>query len=254
MSAMHSQADRGYPNWVSAAGGLVFFGAFARRASVWLLRLAWVLGCTVALSAPYPRQVLRQLLIPGAQGQSPQFDVNHLDALLRDLGRNAGDYPARFDSTDDRLRARSDAIALMRLMGQLFAETRSDQLLLRMGALGALAHNLELPQGAEYAQRNYQRLLGMQPDHPLANYQYGRFLAASARPQEALPYLQSARRQGVAGSDWALGLAYLGLGNRELALHHLECHQRQEPGDQRAGQLMEAIRAGKVEVRQKRGP
>lgn len=54
-----------------------------------------------------------------------------------------------------------------------------------MGVLGTVAHNLDAPGGAAFAQTQFERLLKANPDHGAGNYPYGTFLAGTGRPKEA---------------------------------------------------------------------
>ena len=87
------------------------------------------------------------------------------------------------------------------------------------------------------------------PAHAGGNFQYGTFLGTTGRAKEALPYLVKAKDKGVISALYAIGMSHLMLGDKALALENLQAYQKAVPGDSSVGKLIEAVRAGKVEVR-----
>ncbi len=82
---------------------------------------------------------------------------------------------------------------------------------------------------------------------------YGTLLAGVGKPKEALPYLEKALAVGVADAAYAIGIAYLTLGDKERALRNLEDYKARNPGDTSVDKLMDAIRNGKVEFKRSPG-
>ena len=99
----------------------------------------------------------------------------------------------------------------------------------------------------------FQRLLAATPSDPRGNYMYGTLLAGVGKPKEALPYLEKALAVGVADAAYAIGIAYLTLGDKERALRNLEDYKARNPGDTSVDKLMDAIRNGKVEFKRSPG-
>ena len=113
----------------------------------------------------------------------------------------------------------------------------------------AVSHNMDIPGGAAYAQTHFERSLKTDPSHPAGNFQYGTFLGNAGRAKEALPYLFKAKDKGVVPALYAIGMSHLMLGDQALALENLQAYQKAVPGDAAVGKLIDAVRAGKVDVR-----
>lgn len=216
-----------------------------------VLLLLLTICCTLAHAAEYGRYDLTQLAkanAPPAQGAT--LDVSLIDRLLADLQQHAGNYPPRFDSPADAQRAQAVAKTLMGVLGATFSAGQAPpDLLLRMGMLGAVSHNMDVPGGAAFAQTHFERLLKNDPAHAVGNFQYGTFLGNTGRAKEALPYLIKAKDKGVIPAMYAIGMSYLMLGDKALALENLQAYQKAVPGDAAVGKLIEAVRAGKVDVK-----
>lgn len=184
-----------------------------------------------AHAADYSRYDLNQLVsqnAPPAKGAT--LNMALVDQMLSALQQHAGNYPPKFDSPADMQRAKADA-------GKL------------MGMLGAVSHNMDIPGGAVYAQTHFERLLKTDSAHPAGNFQYGTFLGNTGRAKEALPYLVKAKDKGVIPALYAIGMSHLMLGDQALALENLQAYQKAVPGDASVGKLIEAVRAGKVDVK-----
>lgn len=208
-------------------------------------------------AAEYGRHDLTRLLKPNPQpGGGTMMNISLLDRLLGDLGQHAANYPPNFDSAEDAARAKQDAIVLMDLLAAAFfkVSTPPPEVLLRMGMLGAIGHNLDAPGAALYAQAQFVKLLNASPDHAAGNLHYGTFLSATNRPQEALPYLTKAQEKGVVSAMYALGMTHLALGNTAKALESLQAYQKAVPADTSVPKLIEALRSGKLELRKSGAP
>ena len=207
--------------------------------------------CMSAQAAAYGRYDLSQLArqnAPPAQGAS--LNLALVDQLLADLQQHAGNYPPNFDSAADAQRAHADAAKLMGMLGAIFsAGVAPPDMLLRMGMLGAVSHNMDVSGGAAYAQTHFERLLKVDPEHTVGNFQYGTFLGNTGRAKEALPFLIRARDKGVIPALYAIGMSHLIVGDKALALVNLKAYQKAAPGDAAVGQLIEAVRTGNVEVK-----
>ena len=187
-------------------------------------------------------------------GRKYGLDGVYLDRMLNDLSVHAKNYPPQFDSGEDRQRAEHDVKALAGMLDiALGGPTQNPDLLVRAAALQGIAHNLDIPGSAEKADALFRKLLAAQPGDARGSYLYGTFLAASARPKEALPHLDRALAAGVADAAYTLGMVHLSLGNREQALRSLEDYKRRKPDDASVDRLIEAIRNGKIEIRNRPG-
>jgi hypothetical protein len=204
-----------------------------------------------AQAADYGRYDLTQLVqknAPPAKGAT--LNLVLVDQVLSALQQHAGNYPPKFDSPSDAQRAKADATKLMGMLGAVFsAGSAPPEMLLRMGMLGTVSHNMDVPGGAAYAQTHFERLLKVDPAHAGGNFQYGTFLGNTGRAKEALPYLVKAKDKGVIPALYAIGMSHLMLGEKALALENLQAYQKALPGDAAVGKLIEAVQSGKAEVK-----
>ncbi len=223
--------------------------------SLWVPRLLAALvlyvSASSAFAVEYGPHDLRRLLVPNAApATGGRLDIRFLDSVLQDMRRHAINYPPKFDSPRDQQRAQQDATALIGMLGAAFsAGPVPEDMLLRLGMLGAMAHNLDVPQGAAFAQAYHLRLLKLHPEHALGNCQYGTFLAGSGKAAEALPYLHRAKAKGISPAIYGLGITYLALGDKVKALEHLVEYQKTVQNDELLEKLIDGVRSGKVEIR-----
>lgn len=188
-----------------------------------------------------------------AAGKKYGFDGAYLDRMLADLSAHAMTYPPQFDTPQDRQRAAQDVTTVSGMLDILLnGPAPSPELLVRAATLNSIGHNLDLPGAAAKADALFLRLLAAAPSHPRGNYLYGTFLAGTGKPREALPYLEKALSVGVSDANYALGMAYLTLGDKERALKSLEDYKRHRPNDGSVDQIIDAIRSGKVEFKRSR--
>jgi hypothetical protein len=218
--------------------------------------LVCLLLCGAALAAPYGTYDLRGAIVPEdvAANRPEAADGAYLQRVISDLYDHAGSYPPKFDSKQDQDRAQRDATVLLKAM-PLFAEDQpTDQTLqYATAAIGAVAHNMDIPGGDAVAMKYFGRLLALNPEHPMGNHLFGVHLAGSNRARQGLPYLLKAQSLGVVESSYSLCMAYLALGDRPTAIANLERFVAQRPDDQKAAKLLQALRdeRTRVEVKNK---
>lgn len=203
-------------------------------------------------SKPYGHYDLRRLLTvtETPAGRQRALDGAYLDRMLSDLSTHAKNYPAHFASPEDKARAIKDVQLLSGMLDIVVNEPNPDpELLVRAAYLNSMGHNLDIAGTAVKADNLFQRLLAGSPASPRGNYLYGTFLANTARPMEALPYLDKARELGIVEAIFALGMAQLTLGDKEQALGRLEEYRRLAPGKPHLDQLIDAVRNGRIEFR-----
>lgn len=177
-------------------------------------------------------------------------DLRSLDEMIADLARHAMHYPPHFDSTEDVQRARADVANALKLLGVLASNPQlPPQILLRIARLASLGHNLDVPMTGREASATYLRLLALAPRNGGLNFEYGNFLAGTAQPERAIPYLEKAKSSGIANADYPLALVYAATGNRTLALKNIESYLKRVPGDADAAKIRDAIRSGHINVK-----
>lgn len=207
-----------------------------------------------ALIAPevwaYGQHDLTQVVrtVEGPQGRKRQLDMGVVNAIIGDLARHAHTYPTQFKDDKERQRATQDAGNLSGMLNILTSSgSVQPELLLSVGRLNAMAHNLDVSGAAQRADAAFQQLLMNQPEHPQGNYEYGLFLASSSRPKAAIPYLEKAMTQGVDAAPYTLDLAYLALNDKRKALESFHGYTKKHPEDGIAQRLTKTIREGYVD-------
>jgi len=221
------------------------------RARLFLLACSSLISLP-ALAASYgaydPQRLLTTTETPA--GKKHGLDVVYLDRMLGALAAHARNYPPQFDSPQDRQRAAQDVKVLAGMLDAVLnGPNPHPELLLRAGLLNSMGHNLEFPGSAEKAAAAFGKLLQADPAHARGNLHYGIFLAGSARPRQALPYLEKAAA-GLPEASYGLGMAWLSLGDKQKAIEHLTAYQQRSPRDTAVAGLIEGIRNGKVELKQ----
>ena len=186
-----------------------------------------------------------------ATGQhSVTINFSLLDQLLADLSIHNNNYPAQFDTAEDRQRAVRDVIAVSKILDILLDNPSPNaEVLLRAAEVNGIGHNLDIPGAGEKAMTDFTALLNRSPDDPRADYLYGKFLVSAGKPREAIPLLEKAKATTALNADWTLGLAYLALNARAKALESLEEYVKRVPNDKNAAKLIDAIRNGAVEFK-----
>lgn len=207
----------------------------------------------VSLAAAYgtydPKRILTTTETPA--GKKHGLDGAYLDRMLGDLSSHGRNYPPQFDSPQDKQRAVQDVKVLSGMLDVMVAGPNPHpELLLRAGMLNSMGHNLDIPGSAEKATASFSKLLAAEPAHGRGNLHYGTFLAGSARPKEAIPYLEKAVAAGLFEASYGLGMTWLSLGDKQKAIEHFTAYQQRNPRDTQVGRLIEAIRSGKVELKQ----
>jgi TolA-binding protein len=215
-----------------------------------VLFFAFLMSANIVFAAPYGQYDLKSLVIQ--KDGKTTFDVQKFGQILGDLDIHAAQYPPKFDSKSDQERATRDAAMLSNMMDVLVdAPNPNPDLLLRTAFLNSIAHNLDVAGAAQKASAQYKQFLVMYPTDPKANYLYGLFLVGSGNPKESIAPLSVAQKAGMAPAEFALGFAYLSLGEQKTALSYFESYQRKVPSDTRVAELIGAVKAGKVEFKSK---
>ena len=186
---------------------------------------------------------------PGGQ-HSMTFNLPALDQILGDVGSHAELYPPHFDSGEDRQRAEQDVSEIAKLLDPLAGNfSANSEMLLRLGYLHTLGHNLDIAGSDKKAVDAFTALLARFPDVRRGNLRYGMFLATTTKVADAIPYLEKAKSLGVLAAEYTLGMAYAATGDRGKALDNLESYSKRVPGDENVVKIIDAIRTGNVEIK-----
>ena len=218
-----------------------------------------LLACAAVFAKPYPKyDVVKSVL------HDQGFDGDAADRIREDLADHAGEYPPKFDNEADRKRAEKDAVTLARLYSGLLeqkivTEKQPEQyrsVLHSIARLSWIAHNLDVPNAAAYADQHYRMLLAVVPQKQRAGMQgeYGSFLASIGQTDAAVKMLNEAVQGGSERSRLPLGMALLSQGKKSESLKQLRIYVKKYPEDKRAADLIDAVENGRFEVRRAEMP
>ena len=218
-----------------------------------------LLACATVFAKPYPKyDVVKSVL------HDQGFDGDAADRIRENLADHAGEYPPKFDNEADRKRAEKDAVTLARLYSGLLeqkivTEKQPEQyrsVLHSIARLSWIAHNLDVPNAAAYADQHYRMLLAVVPQKQRAGMQgeYGSFLASIGQTDAAVKMLNEAVQGGSERSRLPLGMALLSQGKKSESLKQLRIYVKKYPEDKRAADLIDAVENGRFEVRRAEMP
>lgn len=122
-------------------------------------------------------------------------------------------------------------------------------MLLRLGYLHTLGHNLDIADSDKKAVDAFTALLVLSPDDRRGNFRYGMFLATTTKVADAIPYLEKAKTLGVVVADYPLGMAYVAVGDRAKALENLETYSKRVPSDGNVVKIIDAVHKGSIEIK-----
>ena len=110
-----------------------------------------------------------------------------------------------------------------------------------------LAYKFGFAASGPQAMALYQKLMARTPDDPVANFQYGSFLAENdtLRPQ-SVPYLEKAVSLGMKKANYTLGITYIAMGQNEKGLGYLQQYSTDYPNDLQAKSLIAAVKSGAI--------
>ena len=218
-----------------------------------------LLACATVFAKPYPKyDVVKSVL------HDQGFDGDAADKIREDLADHAGEYPPKFDNEADRKRAEKDAVTLARLYSGLLeqkivTEKQPEQyrsVLHSIARLSWIAHNLDVPNAAAYADQHYRMLLAVVPQKQRAGMQgeYGSFLASIGQTDAAVKILNEAVQGGSDRSRLPLGMALLSQGKKAESLKQLRAYAKKYPQDERAAKFIDAVENGRFEVKRTEMP
>lgn len=219
---------------------------------IFLLTLSMLLTFPLAYAKEYGNYDLKRMLTVSESPSGKKYGVDnkYLDRMLSDLALHAKNYPPQFDTPQDLQRATRDVKNLSGILDILVnVPSPNPEFLWRAGFLNSMGYNLNISGSAEKTSASFQKLLAASPSDPRGNYMYGTFLAGASKPKEAIPYLEKAISVGVIDAAYALGMAYLILGDKKRALVNLENYRQRNPSDNNITKLIDGIRNGKVEFK-----
>ena len=179
------------------------------------------------------------------------LNPRYLDLILSDLASHVTTLPPVFDSVADQDRATDDVNSLITLLDRPASIKGTDpNILLRAAFVNSMGNTLAIPGTFKKADKYFKLLLAAIPNHPQGNYLYGKLLAGSEKPLEALPYLEKALATGLTDAEYGIGMVYLASGDTKNALARLTHYKTTTPDDPNIDKLLEDIRTGKIDTTQ----
>lgn len=205
-----------------------------------------------AYAKPYPKHDLSKIVTPN----SVNFAV--AEQIYQDLSRHAQMYPTTFDNARDKALATAESKELSRIFNSLLhtkiitpQHEAYLQILHRAARINWMAHNLDVPQAAAYADRHYQTLLSAVSGKEKAAVlgEYGNFLASVGQTDKAVALLKQSVQAGNAAAKKTLAMALLAQGKQNDAERNLREYVKAHPQDTDAKKILQAVQAGRVEVK-----
>jgi TPR repeat protein len=216
---------------------------------VFLLATALAFGSPTAQAKPYGNYEPTKIIKKSESGSGGSLDLLYADTILQDLRSHAESYPTQFDNDQDKARASRDLTSLLGMLEVIGKEPNAPiDIWLRLGILGHIGYNLDIPQTGNAALYYFGKVLEAQPKHPMGNYRMGLFLAQSNRLPQSVKFLEAAKSLGYSSAFYTLGMIYVSMKDNTKALENLSAYQSLFPGDKNAAQLIEAIKQGKVTI------
>ncbi len=184
-----------------------------------------------------------------AQGKVvSSLNVGVVDYFLGVIAGYANAYPTQFENDDQRADVTGKLRRLATLLGELDTGDSVDVNILRREAYAyELAYKFGFAASGPQAMALYQKLMARTPDDPVANFQYGSFLAENdtLRPQ-SVPYLEKAVSLGMKKANYTLGITYIAMGQNEKGLGYLQQYSTDYPNDLQAKNLIAAVKSGAI--------
>ncbi|MCE2595041.1 hypothetical protein K6Y31_09450 [Motilimonas cestriensis] len=184
-----------------------------------------------------------------SSGKQHQLDIAALDEIINDLSYHAKNYPPKFDSENDKQRATNDVKKLSAILQILLNSPKPEPALLkRSGLVNSIGHNLDISGAAKLADKDFSKLLALEPNNAEGHYLYGIFLAGAKQATKALPHLKKAVALGYTDAYFSLGMVYLTQGNIKQALTNLKTYKDHRPDDKNTDKIITAIEEGKFKI------
>lgn len=213
-----------------------------------LVSIVVILTATLAQAVPYKSENIRGLVQKDEKGVM-FFDMKELDQRIESLAIHAASYPPKFDSEADKNRAHQDIIFLSDMLEPLVnAKDPNPEILWRTGLISGMGYNMDMPGMSRTADAVFKKALELKPEHMLANYHYGIFLASRAEFKKAQYYFKEAQTLGHPDAEFSLGLTYLGLGEKTKALATLNSYQKKNP-NKNISRMINSIENAPIEIK-----
>ena len=183
----------------------------------------------------------------GPNGDTYALDLELFDKKGAAAWQRAASYPPTFTNEKEREETVKLVQFLIKVVEVASKQFESNSGLAQRAANNyRMAVNLDIPdvkQQVANAKRWYELVLKMSPRDAEIHELYGSFLCSVSECKAGLPYLEQARALGSNAALFDLGLAYLE-SDVPKATQYLEEYRKYQPSDQRAEEVLKAIRSG----------
>ncbi|MCP3923771.1 MAG: tetratricopeptide repeat protein [Desulfobacterales bacterium] len=175
------------------------------------------------------------------------IDFQIIDQISQRIAVHAGNYPPKFDNIGQRKKIVIDLKKTLYLLKTLLTQENKDpRLLIRIGFLNSMGHNLGFPGSDKKAIKAFEKLLKLHPNHPKGNYYYGIFLASTAKFQlKSVKYLKKSIELGALDAMFTLGLVYLRAGKEKQGIILLQKYAVMYP-ESTATELIKSFKEGRL--------
>ncbi len=178
--------------------------------------------------------------------KSYSVDMNVIDYYINRISVHAKEYPPKFESEEQRKNI-SDKLSILIKTLEIFGKNqqRNPEILARSAFVNSMGHNLDFENASKNAKLQYEKLLKLVPDSPLANYQYGMFLSGTSKYHfDGIPYLEKALSLGQDDARYTLGLLYFQKGEKDKGMKMLEEYSKSNPKNKHVKKTIKAIKNG----------
>lgn len=213
----------------------------------------------IASAKPYPEFDLSTLLTPDQQSGGAEFHFDETERIFNALSEHAADYPTQFDNDADKQRAKQDvtqlAVLLVGLQKMGIVKQNSSEytaINLRLARLAWMAHNMDIPNSAEAADQTYKKLIEQSKGKEQLAFkeEYGRFLSSTGQTTVAEPYLRAAVDGGLKQARFPLAMNLIAQNKLKESKTLLQAYVKDNPQNKNAANILEALKAGKIEIKE----
>jgi len=180
--------------------------------------------------------------------KSHSVNMQVIDYYLNRISTYARSYPPKFENEEIKqnvVAKLKQLIGTLEIIGQ--TQQNNPGFLSRAAFANSMGHNLDLENSDEQAISYYQKLLKIDPDNPVNNYQYGMFLSGTKKYHfESIPFLEKALEFGQKDAGYTLGLLYFHQGHKEKGIKTLQTYSSENPNNEHVLKIIEAIKSGEL--------
>jgi TPR repeat protein len=190
---------------------------------------------------------------PGTHEVSMRW--SEINQILHDIEPHAREYPARFDSAQQRSAMQTELMRLLVFLDAAVKEQPDDSdYWFRDAIANGFGHNMGCRDCGEKAIAAFERVERLQPESADVNWRYGAFLAQTAQHEKSIPYLQKAASLGVVDAHYTAAIVFISLNDLPHAMLELKEYLKAVPKDEQAKKLLADMAHGNLHIQVQDGP